>query len=272
MAHGDNGDGDGGGTGEVALAGGERTVVHRRDGVVLRQARPSSAAVLSLLRHLEAAGFDGAPRVVGSGFDERGRESLTYVEGTFVHPAPWTDDGLAALGRLLRRLHDAAAGFVPPAGAVWQRRFTRQLGDPAAGFGHGDLGPWNVVSRGGLPVALIDWEFAGPLDPLVDLAECAWLNVQLHDDDVAALQSLGPPDRRAAQLRLFLDAYGLPRPARPGFVQLMIDVAVLDAAGEAIEARVAPDTVDARSWAIAWRARAASWMTRHRSLLTDAIS
>ena len=264
-----SGDGD---TGAVPLTGGGRTAVHRRDGVVLRQARPSSTAVLALLRHLEAVGFDGAPRVVGSGVDARGRETLTYVEGTFVHPAPWSDDGLAALGRLLRRLHDAAAGFIPPPDAVWQRRYTRQLGDPTAGFGHGDLGPWNVVSRDGVPVALIDWEFAGPLDPLVDLAECAWLNVQLHDDDVAALQSLGPPDRRAAQLRLFLDAYGLPQSARAGVVQLMIDVAVLDAAHEAIEAGVAPDTVDAGPWAVAWRTRAASWMTRHRSLLTDAIA
>ena len=264
--------------------------MHRRGGVVLREARASSAAVLGLLRHLEAAGFDGAPRVVGDGFDERGREVLTYVEGGFVHPHAWSDGGIAALGGLLRRLHEAAASHTPAPGAAWQRRYTRQLarpealGPPVAGFGHGDLGPWNVVSRDGLPVAFIDWEYAGPMDPLVDLAECAWLNVQLHDDDVAALQGLGPPEQRARQLRLLLDAYGLPAAERAGFVQLMIDVAVLDAAWEAIEAGIAPgppappapgaapDATFERAWAVAWRARAASWMTRHRSLLTEAVA
>ena len=263
--------------GESRLAGGERTEVHRRGGVVLRQARPSSATVHGLLRHLEAAGFDGAPRVVGDGFDERGREVLTYVEGGFVHPHAWSDEGVTALGDLLRRLHDAAASHVPEPGATWQRRYTRQLsrpavlGPPVAGFGHGDLGPWNVVSRDGLPVAFIDWEYAGPMDPLVDLAECAWLNVQLHDDDVAARQGLGPPEHRARQLRLLLDGYGLPPAERPGFVQLMIDVAVLDAAWEAIEAGLAPGSADPRAWAVAWRARSAAWMTRHRPLLESAI-
>jgi aminoglycoside phosphotransferase (APT) family kinase protein len=128
------------------------------------------------------------------------------------------------------------------------------------------------VSRDGLPVAFIDWEYAGPMDPLVDLAECAWLNVQLHDDDVAALQGLGPPEQRARQLRLLLDGYGLPAAQRAGFVQLMIDVAVLDAAWEAIEAEVTPDSVDVRAWGVAWRARAASWMTRHRDLLDAAVT
>jgi hypothetical protein len=269
---------------EVRLDGGERTDVRRRGGVVLREARPSSATVLGLLRHLEAVGFDGAPRVVGEGFDERGREALTYVEGGFVHPQAWSDAGVAALGGLLRRLHDAAASHVPAPGATWQPRYTRQLarppalGPPVAGYGHGDLGPWNVVSRDGLPVAFIDWEYAGPMDPLVDLAECAWLNVQLHDDDVAERQGLGPPEQRARQLRLLVDGYGLPAAERGGFVQLMIDVAVLDAAWEAIEAGITPGppaspaSPGPRAWAVAWRARSASWMTRHRSLLEAALT
>jgi hypothetical protein len=73
--------------------------------------------VHALLRHLEAVGFAGAPRVVGSGFDAEGRETLSYVEGEFVHPGPWTLDGAASVGVLLRQLHTATASFrAPPVG------------------------------------------------------------------------------------------------------------------------------------------------------------
>ena len=73
------------------------------------------------------------------------------------------------------------------------------------------LGPWNVVAQGGIPVAFIDWEFAGPVDALWELAETAWLNAQLHDDDIAERVGLPPAARRGQQVRLLLDAYGLPR-------------------------------------------------------------
>jgi len=29
-------------------------------------------------------------------------------------------------------------------------------------YGHGDVGPWNIVARDGIPIAFVDWEFAGP--------------------------------------------------------------------------------------------------------------
>jgi hypothetical protein len=51
----------------ILLEGGVRTVVHRRGGAVIRDAGPWTPAVHSLLRHLEAVGFAGAPRLVGSG-------------------------------------------------------------------------------------------------------------------------------------------------------------------------------------------------------------
>ena len=41
-----------------------------------------------------------------------------------------------------------------------------------------DNAPWNIVARDGMPVAFIDWETAGPVDPLVELAQLAWLNAQ----------------------------------------------------------------------------------------------
>jgi hypothetical protein len=142
--------------------------VLRRGGTVVRPPGSWTPAVHALLRHLEQAGFTGAPRVVGDGYDGQGREVLTFIEGTFVHPGVWSDDGIWQAGQLLRALHDATAGFKPPPDAAWH--------------------PW---------------------------------------------------------------------PFR----------------AEAVQAQVTPDSADAAPlWALAWRARSAAWMIRHRALLEKAIT
>ncbi len=133
----------------------------RRAGVVYRGAGPWSTTVLALLRHLERAGFAGAPRVIGSGLAPDGREMVSYVPGTSPHPYAWSEDAVAGVGTLLASLHAAAAAFVPPPGAVWKPWFGRALTGSAPVIGHGDTGPWNIVARGGRPSALIDFEFAG---------------------------------------------------------------------------------------------------------------
>ena len=173
-----------------------------RDGdVVHRQTGPWTSSVHSLLRHLQAVGFAGAPRIVGTGFDDRGLETVTFIEGDFMHPGPWTLGGVAALGHMLRSLHDATATYVAPADAVWRQWFGRDLGRNTRIIGHCDAGPWNIVARDGLPVALIDWDFAGPVDPTVDLAQSCWLNAKLHSDDVAEREGLPPLNERATQLK-----------------------------------------------------------------------
>ena len=253
-----------------------RSDVRRVGQTVLRAAGPWTPSVHGLLRHLEAVGFEGSPRVVGSGFDTGGREVLSYIEGGFVHPRAWSDEGITSLGVLLRRLHDAASSFVPPPDAVWQPWFTRSEGRDAV-FGHGDLGPWNIVARAGLPVGFIDWEFAGPVDRLDEVAQAAWLNAQLHDDQVAARNGLPPLADRARQLGMFADAYGLNGAERSQLVTRMIDHAVRDAANELTEAgglkmaKVPTGPPDPR-WAVAWRLRSAAWLVEHRRLLEAALT
>ena len=52
----------------------------------------------------------------------------------------------------------------------------------------------------------------------------------------------------------------------------MIDFAVQDAAAEAVEAGVTPETQNPEAlWAITWRTRSAAWMLRHRSVLEAAL-
>lgn len=245
--------------------------VSRQGSVVLRPTHPWTPSVHALLRHLERSGFAGAPRVLGSGTDGEGREVLSYVEGEFVHPYPWTDEPLIAVGQMLRRLHDATATFVPPADAVWQPWFLRELGGPRRVIGHGDVAPWNLVTRAGMPAALIDWEYAGPVDPMCELARTCWLFPQLHDDDIAERWGLPEVAVRARQVRLLADAYGIAATQRHRLLDQIVEVAIREAAQEAIDASVTAESVG-KLWGIAWRTRAAAWILRNRPVFEHALA
>lgn len=227
-------------------------------------------AILALLRHLEAAGFP-APRVIEPGIDAHGQERVGYIEGEFVHPGPWGDEAIVEVGQMIRQLHEATASFVPPTGATWKPWFLRNLGGPNFIIGHGDIAPWNMVTQAERPIALIDWEFAGPVDPLTELARACWLFPQLHDDDVAERVGLASPEVRAGQLRLLVDAYGLSAEKRRGMFDRILEAAVTETAAEAIDGKVTPES-QGMLWGIAWRARAAAWMLRNRVLLENALA
>ncbi|MBA2276585.1 MAG: phosphotransferase [Chloroflexia bacterium] len=246
--------------------------VHRAGDAVVRPATPWTASVHTLLRHLEAVCFAGAPRVVGSGLDSDGRETLTFIPGDVGPTRTWSDDGIHELGRLLRRLHLVTASFQPPSGAIWQDSFLRSTA-PDAIVSHGDAAPWNVVAHEGRPIALIDWELAGPVDRLSEVAHTGWLNAQLHDDDIAARQGLSPAPDRIRHLRLFTDGYGLPAWDRAKLVTRIIDVALLSCASDAIETKITSEssTADPLIWGVAWRARSAAWLVRHRTELERAV-
>jgi hypothetical protein len=236
------------------------------DGVVRKTAGPWTPSVFALLRHLERDGFAGAPRVVGDGY--------SFVPGESPHPHAWSDEAVGEVGTLLRGLHDATATFTPPADAVWQTNWLRQLGGDDMVIGHCDPGPWNIVGEHGRPDAFIDWEFAGPVDRLWELAETVWLNAQFVDDDVAEMQGLPDPLTRARHARSIVDGYGLPRAARDDLVDRLADVAIHSARHEAVAEGVTIDSTAAIAdngypilWGITWRARSASWIARNRELI-----
>jgi hypothetical protein len=177
-------------------------VVHVGD-TVRRTAGPWTPAIHALLGHLAARGFEAAPRALG--FDERGREMLTYLpgrSGSAELDGLRSDDVLVAVARLVRRYHDAVADFRPPPDAAW--RFT--VGAPRTGdvICHNDLGPWNFIFDSTRPVALIDWDFAAPAPRVWDVAYAIWRFAPLYDD-----ATFGTPAERARRIRLFCEAYGL---------------------------------------------------------------
>jgi Ser/Thr protein kinase RdoA (MazF antagonist) len=156
--------------------------------------------VHALLRHFERVGFDGAPRVLG--IDE-GEEVLSFVPGE-VSTDP-SDEVVPEVGALVRRMHDAQRGFVPPEDARWQALPSAVSGDEV--ICHNDVLRSNVLFRDGHPAALIDWELAAPGLRAVDLAAAASYWVPLRPDHDAARHGF-PTGRRRARLRLLLGGYG----------------------------------------------------------------
>jgi hypothetical protein len=205
---------------EVPLAGGSHSAVVRVGATVRRGSRAVSATVLELLRHLERKGFEGAPRALG--FDDQGREVLSYIEGEvgygdhfiadeggrFDRRLPdyvWHDDVLTHLGALIRGFHDAAATF-PWAGRNWS--FEPRA--PVETICHHELFPSNTVFRSGRPVAFIDWDTAAPGPRVWDLGLAAWRWVPFARDEKC--RAIGIPSGvadKARRLRLLLDAYGV---------------------------------------------------------------
>ena len=251
-----------------------------RDGTVLKTPGPWVPSVIALLQHFEQTGFAGAPRVVGDGLAADGRLHLTYLPGITIHPRAWPIKACVAIGALLREAHDAAASFAAPEAQLWSSSWLRDIGDhDDLVTGHGDAAPWNIVGPGGAPSGLIDWDSAGPIDRLTEVAYAVWLNAQLHDDDIAQLQGLPPATERADLARAIVDGYQLSRQLRAMVVDRMIEIALASVRADAVEHDVTPDSTAAVSpsgypvlWSVVWRARSAGWMFRHRQLLTNALT
>lgn len=184
-------------------------VVGRIGSTVVRRTGWWSPAVQDLLRHLEETGFEESVRFLG--LDADGNEVLTYIEGVSnvqAWPRIATDEGLREYARLVRRYHDAVAGYRPPDDARWMTEW-HPLAEGEI-VTHGDLGPWNIVWRGDRAVGLLDWDMAGPRPVLHDIAYALEYSV-LFRDDAESMEWLGvdePPDR-AHRMAVFADAYGL---------------------------------------------------------------
>jgi|tagenome__1003787_1003787.scaffolds.fasta_scaffold20974122_4 hypothetical protein len=194
---------------EVRLRGGtaNRDLVLRVGDTVRRPSLPRADAVHALLRHLEEAGFEGAPRYLGE--DENGREVLSYIDGDVpIAPHPsWalTDDALVSVALLLRRYHEAVRSFDATA-HEWPTTVPKPYRSTLVT--HNDPNLDNIVFRDGRAVALIDFDLASPGSRIWEVALAARLWVPLRDpSDVPADLTL----LAAHRLRLFADVYGVPR-------------------------------------------------------------
>ncbi|MGI5171341.1 phosphotransferase enzyme family protein [Spirillospora sp. CA-253888] len=217
--------GDRAGQDEEPLVGdGVTPGIVRVGDTVRRPFRPFTPTVQAYLAHLHRAGFSAAPRPLG--VDGQGREVLSFVPGDVprrpLPPEATGEDVLAALARLIRRLHDCAEGWTPPRDAVWATLpgtgSIPHVDTGAELVGHRDYCPGNVVFRNGLPAALIDFDLARPTTRVYDIANALyWWAPLLHPEDrTPALAGADIPHRVA----VFADAYGMTGRQRRDLVPL----------------------------------------------------
>lgn len=175
---------------------------------VTRPAGRHTRTVQSFLRHLRDQGLDCVPEPLSLNEET---EVLRYIDGESGGDG-WknqhAEQGLRSAARLLRRIHDASADWVPPRDAVFNAPPTAAGGDV---FVHGDPGPWNFVWRDGEAVALLDWDFLHRAPRLDDVAYALLWFAPMRDDESTLEWHHFPevPDRRA-RIHAFLDAYGMP--------------------------------------------------------------
>jgi phosphotransferase family enzyme len=245
---------------------------------VRRMAGSSGGVVRDLLLHLEAGGFEGAPRHLGT--DEQGREVLSFIEGDVpLPPYPaWamTDQALEDLGALVRRLHEATASFAPAPGADWATDWSDPTADAATTgvvICHNDLFPENVVFRDGRVVALIDFAMAAPGRPLWDLAIAAEMWGPLGDP---ARRDNHPADLDGIRrLAILARGYGLD----PGKAEELVDVLIEERAHSTTNVR-AEIAAGNESWIRNWAAaggdeRAAAddaWIAANRDALIRSVA
>lgn len=263
------------GTEEHLSADGVTDVV-RVGQTVRRPARSFTATIQSFLAHLHARGFHDAPRPLG--YDEQGREVLSYVEGVVPHEPllRWatTPQVLVGLAGLIRRLHDAAEDWDPPQDAV----FGAIPGSPPVGVqplfnrpelvSHQDYCPGNVVFRNGLPAALIDFDLARPTTRVADSVNALHWWVPLLDP-VDRPSGLVHADA-AKRIRLFADAYGMDDAQRAA----VVPTAVLRAINGTCTMRAAAevDPVFSRWWDQGLKdsmPRAERWITDNADRLQE---
>jgi Ser/Thr protein kinase RdoA (MazF antagonist) len=192
----------------AALEGGNSNEVERIGDTVHRMPGPWTPAVHRLLRLLRESGIDEVPEPLG--FDERGREILTFLEGEAGnYPLPewlWAPTIVDDAGALLRRIHDASVPLVHE-----DLEWAHEPRPPAEVICHGDVAPYNMAFRNGRVVGLFDFDTAAPGPRLWDLAYLAYRLVPLAED---VGREVPAGAARLERIDRLIAAYGHPyRPA-----------------------------------------------------------
>lgn len=121
--------------GKISTTG---TPQRRVGATVAHPARPRTPTVHAFLRHLEAEGFEAAPRVIGSASTT---PATIFAESVWPNP----QQSLHEAGAMLRRLHEVSRRFTPPPGAHWTP-WSLNARDDEAVISHSNIGAlaWGV--------------------------------------------------------------------------------------------------------------------------------
>lgn len=239
--------------------------VQRIDNKVYRPIKKWSKNIQSFLSYLEE--FDlPVEHLINL---TSNHEVYNFVNAEMVHPYKWKDEALFEIGKLLSKLHLVGAKFIPY-NDEYQPWCLREIGTNKAIWCHGDISPWNMMTKDGMPYKLVDWEFSGPLDPFVELARVCWLFPQLVDDDLQKIYELPSPEKRAKQVRIICEGYKLEKSKRQYLTEQIIEVVICETAHEAIDKSLKFND-NGCLWGFAWRTRSLYFIWRNRRLIENAL-
>ena len=194
---------------EIQLEGGNTSgEVVRIGSTVRKNMTKHSPTTHRLLEHLASRNFAYCPRFLG--IDDKGREITSFIDGeTGTLPFIWSsDECLTETANILRSYHDATLDFPHSTSDSWAFSYPDKLQQEV--IGHTDFSPYNFIYRNDIPVAVIDFDLAGPAPRLRDLAYCAYWNVPLstHNPDMRKY-ALADLDNKCRRLRLICESYGI---------------------------------------------------------------
>jgi hypothetical protein len=255
---------------EIPLSGGNVNVgVIRVGNTVRRHPGKASAATHALLRHLADQSFSGSPKLLG--VDEKGREILTFIEGSAGQwPAIWSNQiALESAATLLRRYHDSTTALVGQVeGWVYQYPDTGRH----EVICHNDYGAYNIVFQEMKAVGVIDFDLAGPGPRLKDIAYGAYwmtpLSLNAEDMRPFAEADLKAKSRR---LRQFCESYGIEADKR--LIDMIEEVLWLmgdEEHAKRVVGEAAAAKLIAEGHLVGWRGEAESF-ARHRNLLLTSL-
>jgi len=172
---------------EEKLAGGKSTAeVVKIGNTVLRTVSTHSPFVHELLNLLRQNNFFAAPQFLG--IDDKGREILSYIEGTVPKELKYFNNAqLSMAARLIKDFHKATLGST--------------LAGSCEVICHNDLTPCNTVFVNNMPVAFIDFDAAAPGARIRDLGYAIWQWCDLGNEEISLNQ-------QAERIKVFLVSYG----------------------------------------------------------------
>jgi Ser/Thr protein kinase RdoA (MazF antagonist) len=184
---------------------------------VHRPVGPWTQQVHKLLHSLRAQGFCAAPEPLG--FDEQGREMVSFLKGETSHIPPTSLKALISAAKLLRAYHDASQNFLDD--SVSQQGWMLPCKNPQEVMCHGDFAPYNVVFDGEQAVGIIDFDTAHPGPRAWDMAYALYRFAPFtnpHNEE-----GFGNIEDQILRGRLFCNAYELAEDKRRGIANLMIE-------------------------------------------------
>ncbi|MCL2322700.1 MAG: aminoglycoside phosphotransferase family protein [Oscillospiraceae bacterium] len=202
---------------EKELKGGNISSVSTNGSIVFKDAKSQSVTIQRLLKHLQQKGVNFCPKPLG--FDDYGREMLSYVKGSTTLDYPQVSliteriDIVKRAALMLRELHDATLDFIRSDDDIWFLRYDGDL--PKEVICHNDFAPYNVTFEDDLPIGLIDFDTACPAPRVWDIAYAAYrfipLSKSVYDCNLGKYRDYDEDkdcEERRILLNEFLQNYG----------------------------------------------------------------